>query len=963
MVFIPSIASSVLGSSAKLLGSSALSSTSSKDKVLGGETEPDKKYDVQAVSKYAGEELIKQICKTLNSPENKLFARVVDNSVKSYFSENNADVLNPTMIRIFNLIIDELSKPIFQDSNLNKHLIVHFIQKHKDVLNQWINQSIKLVSIPDIGIDKGNAPAQLPDTLLYKYAVAIVDEICNTDKVIEWEQRMQGGKMQRGSASSRVRKTLRSNKKKMSKKRKAKHHKKRSFKKRGKKGKNSRHKHRSKKMIYGGDGEEGESVSEPVVESVSAPAVESVSEPVVESVSAPAVESVSEPVVESVSAPAVESVSEPVVEDNYNDNHSDDHAVQDNNKDEHALQDNHSDEHAVQDNNKDEHAVQDNNKDEHAVQDNNKDEHAVQDNNKDEHAVQDNHSDDKQNNKIFPSSNTNEMKNTLNDIQNNIGSKLQSYVGKKLESGLGKQLQSYVGKKLESGVGKQLQSYVGKQLESGVGKQLQSYVGKQLENGINKLSQPQIQSKPQPQLQKSSSSINTNNTKQNAPAVQTMRNNTSNMYNNNNGYRHDDNNSYRHDDTSYNKNIYPSYNVSNNIQPNASTMPQQSCDLNEVEQTISQLQNYFINGEKIQLNDIKQYLYIIQCMKNKLYLNNGNRATTGNIKNNNNKMAYRGGAVGVDGAGGADAAVTNTPDSSPNLENIEKSVNQLQTDFVNGKKTQSDTIKEALPIIETIKNKLYEKKNQQIVAKQNNSSSGGPYNSAVSCDDIMDHILKGKQLNEQEKTILNYMDFRFKKDSTQYAINSSIMYIIENALRKQLTTNTMKESFQTHFDKIIPALITPLITDVVSANNTPSSNMLIVRMFVNLISGNGTTNIKPLVHTCIMNAFRSIVENDTTLNKTIMFNNGYEILHNIETNVGSKEKSSTNVVSSTAATLKGGSWGSSGRGSSGRGSSGRGSSGRGSSGRGRRRDSGRGRKTERARKKKRNITRKRHIKK
>ncbi len=136
MAFVPGIAKTL---TSNLLGSSSSQENSKQTNAAANTTT---QYDIQTASKRAGEELIKQICKTLNSPQNKLFAHVVENSFKSYFSEKNAAIFNSTMTNLMNQILREISKPIFQNNTLNKHLLVHFVKKHREVLKPWILQSI-----------------------------------------------------------------------------------------------------------------------------------------------------------------------------------------------------------------------------------------------------------------------------------------------------------------------------------------------------------------------------------------------------------------------------------------------------------------------------------------------------------------------------------------------------------------------------------------------------------------------------------------------------------------------------------------------------------------------------------------------------------------------------------------------------------------------------------------------------
>lgn len=75
------------------------------------------------------------------------------------------------------------------------------------------------------------------------------------------------------------------------------------------------------------------------------------------------------------------------------------------------------------------------------------------------------------------------------------------------------------------------------------------------------------------------------------------------------------------------------------------------------------------------------------------------------------------------------------------------------------------------------------------------------------CDNLIDKIVAGKVLNDYEKMVLKYMDFRMKPNTSADEINSKIMFVVANAIDKHLSTDKFQAFLREHVQKELPGLI------------------------------------------------------------------------------------------------------------------------------------------------------------
>lgn len=130
---------------------------------------------------------------------------------------------------------------------------------------------------------------------------------------------------------------------------------------------------------------------------------------------------------------------------------------------------------------------------------------------------------------------------------------------------------------------------------------------------------------------------------------------------------------------------------------------------------------------------------------------------------------------------------------------IESKEKDIKTQYNSGKISEEDAIKQTDDLLNQTNEMVATTK-----SAEHNGSAGG-------CDNLIDKIVAGKTLNEYEKMILKYMDFRMKPNVNTDEINSKIMFVVANAIDKQLSTNKFQLFLREHIQKELPGLVSSAV--------------------------------------------------------------------------------------------------------------------------------------------------------
>ena len=159
------------------------------------------------------------------------------------------------------------------------------------------------------------------------------------------------------------------------------------------------------------------------------------------------------------------------------------------------------------------------------------------------------------------------------------------------------------------------------------------------------------------------------------------------------------------------------------------------------------------------------------------------------------------------------------------VTSLQKRIDDISNKYEKGEISEEDANKQADEVMnesQTITSSSDEKINEAL------STSGSIINqssSSLGCDDIMDRIETGKVLNENEKTILKYLDFKMKPNMDEYQISSKLLYVVENALNKQINSEYIAGFLKTHLEQELPVLIKS-VYDQLSLGNTMKHNII-----------------------------------------------------------------------------------------------------------------------------------------
>ena len=143
---------------------------------------------------------------------------------------------------------------------------------------------------------------------------------------------------------------------------------------------------------------------------------------------------------------------------------------------------------------------------------------------------------------------------------------------------------------------------------------------------------------------------------------------------------------------------------------------------------------------------------------------------------------------------------------------------------------------------------------EALAAKSAFPSSGDPDNDAriraFACNNIIDNIRKNDTLSEEEKRILEYMNFKFETNTNQAEINDQILYVVTHAIQNHLSSDMAASELNRVVFQKIPNIIDKITTML----NTNAMNLMafkkllhkknIETLFVNTITDQINKSIK-----------------------------------------------------------------------------------------------------------------------